>query len=461
MGFEPDTIAAMATPGGYGGIGILRVSGPHAWQVGAALFKPKGQIDLSAPPTRRMLYGQVYDPTGGEAVDEVLAVFFRGPYSYTTEDCLEIQSHGGPVVLRRILEMALKQGCRLARPGEFTQRAYLGGRIGLDQAESVSRLIAAGSRAEARLAVAALKGGLGRLLAPVRQALLETAAMLEATLDFPDEAAEIIGPAPAGQIERQVVGPLTDLLDQSRRRRVYQEGARVVLAGRPNVGKSSLFNRLLGRQRAIVYSQPGTTRDAIEEPLLLGGVACRLGDTAGLGKAAGKVEDLGMAVSRELLETADLALTVLDRSQPLNAEDRAVLAMTQDSDRLLVANKCDLPPAWQAADLGAGNARPYEVSAKTGHGLDQLAESIGKRLTKGEPEPRPGDLAANRRQAQALEEVLRATKRALGHMKAGHIQPELAALEISEALNYLGEVDGQGTPDQVIEAIFSHFCLGK
>jgi tRNA modification GTPase len=394
-------------------------------------------------------------------VDEVLCVFFKAPHTYTTEDTVEIQGHGGLAACCRILELALTQGCRLARPGEFTLRAFLGGRIDLSQAEAVAQMVEAQSDLEARLALGALAGGLARRLAPVRQSLVKAAAAVEAAIDFPDEAEEITGPALTLEIRQQALEPLTSIVEERKKRRCFREGAVVVLCGRPNVGKSSLFNALLGQDRAIVTQVPGTTRDSIEEAALLGGVVCRLVDTAGLGEASGLVDSLGMEAARQRLVNSDLALVVLDGSQGLTPEDRDTLAATGSRPRVMAVNKADLEPAWELTDLEPGTSLLLRVSALTGEGLDELARQIGAALTQGQPEPAPGEVVISARQAQALQQCLEATDRAAKGLEQADIQPELVSVDVAQALEALGEVDGQGAPDQVIEEVFSTFCVGK
>lgn len=463
-----ETIAAISTPGGQGGIGIVRISGPVAWAVGLALFRPsRPWPEPGRPPLRRLLHGHVIDPSVNEPVDEVLCAFLQAPHSYTTQDSVELQGHGGPAALARVLELALGQGCRLANPGEFTLRAYLGGRLGLDQAEAVAGLIAAQGRAEARLALAGLAGGLGRRLAPVRQGLLAAAAAVEAAIDFPEDLQDLDGPSLARALEQEVLASLAALLEERRRGRVFAEGALVVLAGRPNVGKSSLFNALLGRQRAIVHHLAGTTRDALEEPLLLAGLACRLVDTAGLGVGAARgdlagLDELGRQAARQRLREADLSLVVLDVSEPLTAEDREVLAQAAGRPLLLAVNKADLAPAWgvETADLPLG-AAALRVSAHTGAGLEELVAALQAALTGGQPEPPPGQALANRRQALALERALAAAGEAGRLLSGPEPAVEIVSLELGAALRALGEVDGQGAPDEVIEEVFSRFCVGK
>ena len=465
---HPATIAAIATPAGPGGIGIVRISGAKAWEVGLALFRPsRPWPNPCHPPTRRLLHGHVIDPSVNDAVDEVLCAFFRAPHSYSTEDTVEWQGHSGPAALRRLLQLALEQGCRLARPGEFTLRAYLGGRLSLDQAEAVAQLIGAQSDQEARLALAGLAGGLAQRLAPPRQGLLAVAAAVEAGIDFPEDLAELDGPGLAQTLEAQVLAPLAGLLEERRRRRVYAEGALVVLCGRPNVGKSSLFNALLGRQRAIVHALAGTTRDALEEPLLLGGVACRLVDTAGLGLGAAQgalasLDELGRQAARERLAQADLTLLVLDGSQPLSAEDQDLLADSAARPCLLAVNKCDLPPAWDLAALPlVDGAEALRLSAQSGAGLEALAAALAARLTGSEPEPAPGEVLANQRQALALQQACEAAEEARRLLTRPEPAVELVSLELGAALAALGQVDGLGAPDEVIDEVFSRFCVGK
>jgi tRNA modification GTPase len=465
-----ETIAAPATPAGPGGIAILRVSGPRAWEVGCRLFQPRRPWPPAGPRPWRFHLGLVRDAQG-QAIDEALAVFFRGPRSYTTQDLVELHCHGGPTVLRQLLEAALSHGCRLARPGEFTLRALLGGRLDLGQAEAVAGLIAARSQGEARLALANLAGGLAQGLSPVRQALLTAAARVEAAIDFaedlsPEESAGLSDLASG--LAQDVLAPLAELISKSQRRRVFREGASVVLCGRPNVGKSSLFNALLGRQRALVSHLAGTTRDTLEEPLVLGGVAVRLVDTAGLGLMAepsagpaAELDQLGRAAASQAVNNADLLLVVLDGSQPLTPVDREVMAASTGRPRLVAVNKADLGPAWDLAELGAlaDNEPVPRVSAARGTGLEDLAQALGRALTGGQAEPQVGEVLAGTRQVAALERCRAAAERAGEQLGVGSW--ELVSLELGEALAALGEVDGLGAPDEVIEAVFSQFCVGK
>lgn len=465
-----DTIAAPATPAGSGGVAILRLSGPRAWEVGCGLFQPRRPWPTAGPRPWRFHLGLLLD-ANRQAIDEALAVFFRAPRSYTTQDLVELHCHGGPAILRQALEAALAQGCRLAQPGEFTLRAFLGGRLDLGQAEAVAGLVAARCQGEARLALANLAGGLAQRLAPVRQALLTATARVEAAIDFNDDLSpeETAGLANlVADLAGGVQDPLLELIRGGLARRVFREGATVVLCGRPNVGKSSLFNALLGRQRALVSHLAGTTRDTLEEPLVLGGVAVRLVDTAGLGwvaepsvSPAAELDELGRAAAGQAVDNADLLLLVLDGGQPLTPADQEVMAASVGRPRLIVVNKADLSPAWDLAELGsrAGNDPVLRVSAARGAGLEELAQALGRALTGGQAEPEPGEVLAGTRQLEALERCRAAAERAGEQLRAGAW--ELASLDLSEARAALGEVDGLGAPDEVIEAVFSQFCVGK
>lgn len=456
-----DTIAAISTPVGLGGVGIVRVSGPQAWEVGRRVCRtPRGQELPARLEPRHMILALAQDPVSNEPIDQVLCVFFKAPHSYTTEPVMELQAHGGGVVLRRILSACLTAGARLARPGEFTLRAVLGGRLDLSQAEGVAQLIAARSDQEARLALASLNGRLSRELQEVRGLLQNTAATVEACIDFSDEMDEILEPRAGLSLEGAALPILDRLISDSLRRGIFREGALVALAGKPNVGKSSLFNAMLGRQRAITNPLPGTTRDAIEESLLLGGVVCRISDTAGLDQPGDELEGLGMEAARKVLAQSDLVCLVLDGSQPLGPADQALLQEAADRPCLAVINKSDLNPAWEP-ESQIGGLTWRRVSALSGQGLEELALTLGGMVSGGEPEPASGEALATERQRLALERCRAAAGRAAEGLRANDPQMEIISLELAEALAALGEVDGQGAPDEVIEAVFERFCVGK
>lgn len=454
-----DTIVAQATAPGPGGIAIVRLSGPKAWDYGRRMFSFSGS---RAPwdHVRGLVHGHAVDPVSGEFLDEVLCAFFKGPHSYSAEDAVELQCHGGPAVVSRIIQAALACGCRAAGPGEFTLRGMIGGRIDLSEAEAIAGIVAARSDAEARTALALLEGGLARTLETVRQVFVEVSASVEAAIDFPEDIEELAGPAQASSLQTTVINPLEELISGSLARAAYREGASVVICGRPNVGKSSLFNALLGRQRTLVSDIPGTTRDRVDEVVILGGVACRLSDTAGLGLPQGTLDAMGQDAARSILQKADLALVVLDGSMALQDEDHVILDDTHGLNRLIIRNKRDLDMIWDAVSLGLTDEM-LDISAKHGDGLNELSASAGSAITHGVGEPSPNDVVVNSRQREALTRCLAACLAARAALDSGDPHVELISVDLQTGLAALSEVDGKGAPDEVIDAVFRKFCVGK
>jgi len=451
-----DTIAAISTPPGEAGIGIVRLSGPEAEAIARRLFRPRHP--RCRWRSHQLYLGHIMD-RAGKMVDQVLLTLMRAPHTYTREDVVEINCHSGPGVLRRVLELALAQGARLARPGEFTLRAFLAGRIDLTQAEAVLEVIQA--RTQEALAVAAdhLEGGLGRGLKGVREALLNLLARVEAALDFPEEAEEIPLAVLKEGLEAQVA-ELTRLQDTYREGRLLRDGLLAVLAGRPNVGKSSLLNRLLNQDRAIVTEIPGTTRDLVEETLTLGGVMVRLSDTAGLGPARDRLEELGIARARERVAQADVVLYLVDGSEPLAAADREALAGLNGRRGLAVVNKIDLPPVLDEGELKAATAFPMaRVSALTGQGMEDLKNALTQ-LALGGGLKLAGQVVTQARHHLHLRQCLDYLGQARGLLDSSPPW-ELVALELKEAIRELGEITGEEVGDAVLDRIFSQFCLGK
>ncbi|MBW2623847.1 MAG: tRNA uridine-5-carboxymethylaminomethyl(34) synthesis GTPase MnmE, partial [Deltaproteobacteria bacterium] len=348
---DSSTVAAVSSAPGHGGIAIVRLSGPDTEEIISRIFKP----DRAGFPleSHKLHLGWIIDPRTGSGVDQVLCSLMRGPHTYTREDVAEINTHGGPVITQRILHFALSMGARLADPGEFTRRAFLAGRIDLSQAEAVAELIAARSQAEAELAVSQLDGGLRKQVEGFRQTLIDILAHLEVALDFPDEEAEIVqGPEAAEKIRATVLTPLEELLEAYETGRFYREGLQVAIIGPPNVGKSSLLNRLLEDERAIVTELPGTTRDIIEAEALIDGIPLTLVDTAGLeSEARDEAEAEGQRRAEARLNQADLILLVLDLNRPLSSEDARILAYSQVRPAIILLNKSDLTPAFEADEV--------------------------------------------------------------------------------------------------------------
>lgn len=465
-----DTIAAIATPPGRGGIGIVRISGPRAVSIAAALFRRSGAdsrapgetTDAETRESHRLYHGFVAEPETGRTIDEVLLAVMRAPRSYTREDVVEIQAHAGPAALRAILELLLRRGARLAEPGEFTRRAFLNGRIDLSQAEGVMDLISARSRVALSAASAQVEGALRREVETIRAALLEIVARIEAAIDFPEEADDGLSAETArNRLEREVLEPVADLLRRAEDGRTAREGVRTVVAGRPNVGKSSLMNRLLGRERAIVTPVPGTTRDIIEEPMVLEGMSLILTDTAGLRDTEDPVERIGVARARERLAEADLVLLVTEAADPPGPGDRDIAAAAGDRPLIWVANKADLadettlpapPPGWERFPRQA-------VSAKTGAGMDALVRRMAEALESASDAVSHGAIP-NLRHRVLLTETLEATRQALSALSSG-LPFELAAIDLKTAYERLGDIPGETAREDVLDEIFGKFCIGK
>ncbi|MFP3870819.1 MAG: tRNA uridine-5-carboxymethylaminomethyl(34) synthesis GTPase MnmE [Syntrophobacteria bacterium] len=455
-----DTIAAIATPVGAGGIGIIKVSGPRAWTIGRQLTR--ASCSLRTIQSHRLYHGHIVDPEAGKPVDEVLISFMRAPTTYTREDVIEINCHSGLSVLEHILELVIRAGARLAEPGEFTRRAFINGRIDLTQAEAVLELINSRTRRSLELASEHLRGGFHHAVADVRAHLLDALATVEAAIDFPEDDLEV-GPGKelAGRLRGQVEDPVARLLEHYEDGRILREGLSVIIAGRPNVGKSSLLNRLLDSNRALVTPVPGTTRDVIEESLSLRGIPLRLVDTAGLSQADNLVEQLGMELTRERLAAADLVFLVVDRSAPLTTEDLQIYREIRSKPRLVVLNKVDLDPHPDFAAVGKHfpAERLLEISALYGHGMQELKDAVhdtvlGHRLETETP------VAPNLRHKICLEQTLAAVQRATEILDAQG-PAEFIALELQDALSRLGEIIGVTTSEDVLDQIFSKFCIGK
>ena len=454
-----DTIAAIATPAGPGAIGILRLSGPEALQIVQACFRPLGSKPLTQHPPRTLVYGDLLD-SGGAAIDRVLCTYSLGPASYTGEDTAELHCHGSPMVLTLGLDALFAQGARQAGPGEFTRRAFLNGRLDLTQAEAVGDLLEARSREGARHAAGQLSGALSQKIGAIYSALVDIMAHFHAVLDYPDEDIDpFTQDRLAGELAEQA-GALERLTATYRRGRQLNRGIKCALVGRPNAGKSSLLNALVGYERAIVTDIPGTTRDTVEETVELGGVPLRLIDTAGLRDSGDPIEQLGVARSRAAMEEAELILVLWDQSVPVREEDGELLAKAMSlAPTILVWTKGDLP----SAPIPCLNQDPMppvvELSARTGEGLEDLSRAVG-RLFPRDTGSGYGELLTNERQAQAASRALEAVDRAREALEAG-VTPDALLTDVEEALAALGELTGQSVREDVTDRIFQRFCVGK
>lgn len=451
-----DTIAAIATPPGEGGIGIVRLSGSEAIAIAANIFTSIKQRDIRQAG-QRVFLGHIIDHDG-EAIDEVLVHIMRAPHSYTREDVVEINCHGGAGPLNAVLERILERGARLAGPGEFTQRAFLNGRLDLVQAEAVIDRIQARTRAGLRAASAAAEGALSKAIGEMANTLADALARIEAALDFPDEdLPELVDEALRSQLE-DVRIRMNTLLATAEVGRLYREGASVAIVGRPNVGKSSLFNALLRDARAIVSAHPGTTRDRIEEVITIEGIPVRLTDTAGVRTADNEIERMGVALARDALQNADMILFVIDASEAITGEDQTLAQELRVTDQpvIVACNKIDLAENVALPDLGF--AESCSVSAVTGEGLEALEAALAHVLIHDESAAPGQALLTRMHQRDSLRRAEQALARVLGQFDAS---PEFLSIDLREALSALGEITGETTPEDILERIFSSFCIGK
>ncbi len=442
-----DTIVAISTPVGEGGIGIVRLSGERAAEIARKVF------DRQIIPWR-LAHGHIVDPEDAEVIDEVLVSFMPVPHSYTREDVVEINCHGGAAPLQRILELCLRSGARLAQPGEFTLRAFLKGRIDLAQAEAVQDVIQARTRAGLRLAMQCLSGKLSKEIKAIREELLPCLANLTARIDFPeDEVEEMDLAAPL----EEALHRMEELVRSAATGIVFRQGLRTAIVGRPNVGKSSLLNILLGQDRAIVTPVPGTTRDTLEETLSIQGVPFVLIDTAGIARSGNMVETLGIERSRRAIEMADLVLMVVDISSPVTPEDREIFDLLGSKEVVLAGNKSDLPTR---AELLGLPWVPVGVSALTGAGIGDLREAMVRVALGGRVVASDALMVGNPRHKEALDRAREFVARVLAGLRTG-IPDDLIATDLTAALEALGEITGETVQEDLLDAIFSRFCIGK
>jgi tRNA modification GTPase len=448
-----DTIVAIATPPGRGGLGVIRLSGPEATAIAAPMLRLRHSLE----PGRATLAELVEPEPPGARIDEVVVTYFQKPHSYTADDILEISAHGSPVVLRHIVEIALARGARLAEPGEFTMRAFLNGRIDLAQAEAVRDLIDSQTLYQAQVAAQQLGGALSRNLQPAKKQLVELIALLEAGIDFADDDVPVLPAATIHAHLAEVRAPLEILANSFAYGKIVHEGLTLAIVGRPNVGKSSLFNRLVERDRAIVTPTPGTTRDLISESVAIGGIPLRLIDTAGIRQALDEAETIGIQKSMEALAEADMVLIVLDASQPLAAEDSDLLAQVGRRKAIVVENKADLvtalPPRPQFT------ATVIRTSARTGDGIPALRAEILRQI-QGDGAATEASFLTNLRHQRLVEQSLQSLT-ATANAVAGRVPHEMVLLDLYAALRALDEITGATTTDDILNLIFGTFCIGK
>ena len=460
-----DTIVAIATPPGRGGIGVIRLAGPEAKKIALPMLRLKHDLDPG-----RAVFGELVEPADADVktgfqldqgstarIDEVVVTYFAKPHSYTTDDIIEISAHGSPVILHHVVELSLAGGARLAEPGEFTMRAFLNGRIDLTQAEAVRDLIESQTLYQARIAAQQLEGALSHRLQPMKQKLVELIATLEAGIDFAEDDISVLHAEEILQRIAAVRAPLEELAASFAYGKIVHEGLTLAIVGRPNVGKSSLFNCLVERERAIVTATPGTTRDLVSETVAIGGIPVKLVDTAGIRRALDEAESIGIRKSMEALADADLVLVVFDSSQPLAPEDKELLDQVARQPAIAVANKADLPgEKWSTP----GDLATVRTSATTGEGIPELRNEILRHVGgDARPETETGFLTNLRHQERVRESLtaLAAARTAVGN-KVPH---EMLLLDLYNALRPLDEITGATTTDDILNLIFSTFCIGK
>jgi tRNA modification GTPase len=461
-----DTIVAIATPSGRGGIGVVRIAGPDARAIAAPMLRMQHPLEAG-----RAVFGELIEPEveiasskhkraddqkAGTRVDEVVVTFFQKPNSYTTDDIVEISSHGSPVVLRHVLELAMERGARLAEPGEFTMRAFLNGRIDLAQAEAVRDLIESQTLFQAKVAAQQLDGALSRLIYPIKQRLVELIALLEAGIDFAEDDVSVL---PSEQISKhigEVRGPLEQMAGGFAYGKIVHQGLTLAIVGRPNVGKSSLFNCLAERDRAIVTSTPGTTRDLVSETVAIEGIPVQLVDTAGIRRALDEAESIGIKKSMEALADADMVVVVLDSSAPITQEDRELMAQVAGRPAVAVANKSDLTSS--PTKVNGAKLPIVHTSARTGDGISELRSEILRQVgadSRGETQ-----FITNARHQNLIKEAISSLTRAADAVPL-RVPHEMLLLDLYGALQQLDGITGATTTDDILNLIFSSFCIGK
>jgi len=457
---DQETIAAIATPMGQAGIGIVRMSGPESRKILDRIFKPRTPVkDMQS---HRLYLGQIVDPAWGAPMDEVLVSYMAAPHSYTREDVVEINSHSGPLLLGQILAILLREGARPAKPGEFTFRAFMNGRVDLTQAEAVMDLINAQSARGLQLACSQIHGRLRSEIETLRQQALDLLARLEVAIDFPEEDyGGLNREETALCLQKGLLDPVSRILSGYEQRKVWMEGIKTVIVGRVNAGKSSLLNRLLNEERAMVTPIPGTTRDVIESTIHLHGLPLRLTDTAGFRKGRGTLEKIGIHRAKQKMEEADLVLLVIDRSRPLHADDLDLLARVHGKSAVVVLNKIDLPARVneKALETLAAGLHRVRISALKGEGIEELRQAIVEVTTSGLVTADLG-VAPSLRHKEALERASRQFQAAASSL-AKNLPLEIIAADLQGGLEALGEIVGATANEEVLDRIFSRFCIGK
>jgi tRNA modification GTPase len=448
-----DTIAAISTPLGKSGLGVIRLSGKDSRRIALSLFSaPHNNIEDRVP-----VLGRVFEPSTGDVIDQAVVTYFQAPRSFTREDLVEISCHGSPVILKGILRLALEAGARLASPGEFTLRAFLRGRIDLVQAEAIRDLIEAQTLFQVKVAQEQLTGSISRRIRPAKDGLVQLISLLEAGIDFAEDDVSVLPEAEVGRRLSDIEAGLVPLRASFALGKIVSSGLSIALAGRPNVGKSSVFNALLHEDRSIVTEIPGTTRDLVSETTQIQGIPVRLMDTAGIREANDRVEQLGIDRSVEALTDADQVLFIVDGSEPWTTLDAEILLRLEGRSYLLVVNKVDLAQELDEQSLPLGAKLVCRVSAKTGQGIDDLRRALFKEYGLQEGQ---GGLVTNLRQEQLIESTLVALEKCQNSL-TNQMPHEVILLDLYSALKALNALTGETTVEDILDNIFSTFCIGK
>lgn len=459
--YREDTIAGISTATGEGGIGIVRISGENAIEIAARIFKSHKNKDVKTMKSYTMMYGHIVDPETSEIVDEVILSCMRAPYTYTKEDIIEINCHGGSVAVRRVLAVVLAAGARIAEPGEFTKRAFLNGRIDLSQAEAVIDLIRSKTDEGMKLALSQTQGKLSQKIKDIMEDLVKILSHIGAAVDFPEEDVEEVVTGDIIEISQAIIKKMDSLLINADKGKIIREGLDTIIVGKPNVGKSSLLNALVEESRAIVTDIPGTTRDVIEEYININGIPIRLVDTAGIREAGDIVEKIGIEKSREYIQRAELIIFIIDVSRKIDKEDEDIINLIKDKKTIVVLNKCDLDIKADVDYIRNAFKSSVIVDAviKSDEGVDQIKSAISDEVYKGNVSLNDVYIT-NVRHRDIIKRAQMSIKKGLDTLESG-IPIDFASIEFKEAYLTLGEITGDTVSDDIIDRIFKDFCVGK
>lgn len=457
-----DTIAAISTAMGESGIGIVRMSGKNSLDIGGKIFKGKIRKDLKDVENRKLTYGHIYNPKDKKIVDEVLIVYMKSPHTYTREDIVEIYCHGGAISVKKILELLLENGARLAEPGEFTKRAFLNGRLDLSQAEAVIDLIRAKTDKSYDVSLEQLEGSLSFKIEEIRNILLEMLAHVEVSIDFPDEDIEEVTYEELENSGNKVLLEIDNLLSTADKGRILRDGLNTVILGKPNVGKSSLLNAILRENRAIVTDVPGTTRDIIEEYVNIDGIPLKIVDTAGIRSTEDLVEKIGVDRAKKVVEGADLVIGVFDASRELSLEDKEIIELLKEKNSIVLLNKTDLPNKYNIEDLKTliPNKKIILTAIAKDEGIEELEETIKNMFYSGDVEVSDEIMITNIRHKNQLIKAKKNIEEAIEGIKL-NVPLDCVEVDIRNCWDNLGEISGDTISEDILDKIFSEFCIGK